>query len=170
MNTKKSLIKSNDTEMLLEKVVANDPSVTEVILEKDNEFAQMPYAKKKDFLVGLQSNTNVETLALNHLDLDNTFAEELASTLESNKTLRTITLNGNAFTSTGILTIALAANKNKKVRSLSICEPRFKITNEDAEALIKSMEKKTKLKRVNIEFRDETIKSKVQKILSNDGQ
>ena len=170
INSKETLIRSNVTEKLLEQVIANDSSVTEVVLEKDNEFVQMPYARKKDFLVGLKSNTNVETLSLNHLDLDNTFAEDLASALETNKTIRKISLDGNAFTSSGILTIALAANKNKTVRSLSICKPRFKITNEDAETLIKSMEKKTKLKRVDIEFRDDTIESKVQKLLSKDSQ
>jgi hypothetical protein len=162
----KSMIKSNVIEALFKLVIENDSNVTEVVIEKNSEFVQMGSSQKKEFLKGLEKNTNVKRLVLDDVELDNGFADDLASTLKSNKTIQSVSVNRNAFTSPGVLTIAKAATKNKRIRSLSILKPRFKITDEDAEIFLKAMEKRSSLQRLDMEFRDKSYPERAAKVLS----
>lgn len=159
------LIKSNIVALLFDKVIQNDPGVTEVILEKNEEFIQMPFIEKKKFLDGLGKNTFVTKLVLNNLELDNAFADELATMLSTNKSLRWLSADSNAFTSPGVLAIAKAATRKKRVQILSIMRPRFTITNEDAEVLVEAMEKKSGFLRLKLEFRDSSFDDRVAKVL-----
>jgi hypothetical protein len=149
-----SMIKSVETQNLLTKVVEGDHSITEVKLDNDQEFIQLEKFRKEEFYKSLHTNKTVSTLALNDVQLDNEFADELAAAFKSNSTLKVVSLNKNAFTSPGVFAIAMAAKKNKKLRKLSILKPRFKITNEHAEELLKAMEKKSYLHELDIEFRE----------------
>jgi len=160
-----SKIKSDETEILLKRVANNDADVTEVILKGDKEFIQMPGFQKNDFYEGLHKNSHVKTLLLDNVELNNEFADILASILKSNKTIETISVNQNHFTSPGVLSIGRAASAAKKVRSLSILKPRFRITNEDADMLLKDMEKRSYLHHLVIQFREEEFSERLEKVL-----
>jgi hypothetical protein len=161
-----SMIKSVETQNLLTKVVEGDHNVTEVKLDNDQEFIQLEKFRKEEFYKSLHTNKTVSTLALNDVQLDNEFADELAVILKSSSTLNVVSLNKNAFTSPGVFAIAMAAKKNKKLRKLSILKPRFKITNEHAEELLAAMEKKSYLHELDIEFREKEFTKRLDKILA----
>jgi hypothetical protein len=160
------MIKSVETQNLLTKVTKGDPSVTELRLDNDQEFIQIEKSRKEEFYRSLHSNTTVSNLMLNNVQLDNAFADELAMALKSNSTLKVVSLNKNEFTSPGVFAIAMAAKKNKKLRKLSILNPRFKITNEHAEELLKAMEKKSYLHEFDIEFRENKFSERLAKVLA----
>jgi hypothetical protein len=160
------MIKSVETQNLLTQAVEGDRRVTEVKLDNDQEFIQLEKVRKEEFYKSLHTNKTVSTLALNNVQLDNEFADELAAALKSNSTLKVISLNKNAFTSPGVFAIAMAAKKNKKLRKLSILNPRFKITNEHAEELLKAMEKKSYLHEFDIEFRENKFSERLAKVLA----
>jgi hypothetical protein len=160
-----SMIKSDATATLIQNIIDLNPRVTEVVLNKDDEFIEMPYSRKKEFLDGLMKNPKVTKVVLDNLELDNTFAEDLAHCIKCNLTIESLQINGNEFTSPGVLAIAKAAMRSKSLKTFTLLKPRFKITNEDAENLIKTAEKKaTKLQKVEMEFREKSLEERLEKI------
>lgn len=158
-------IRCNQVRDLFRKVADNDSATRKVELDQDKEFLLMDRRDKLRFFETLRSNKTVETLSLHGLQLDNAIAEELAYILNTNNTIRHLSLDKNDFTSQGVLAVALAALASKNVTSLSIRNPRFKLTNEDAEKLVSTLEKKPALKTCHIQFRKEEHKERLSRAL-----
>jgi len=158
-------IKSVATQKILERVIKGDKEITAVVLKNDEEFMKMEAFRKKDFFEGLKKNKVVKTLTLDDLQLDNAFGDEILAILKENNTLESISLNQNWFTSLGVYTIANAVIKKKNIQKLSLLKPRAKISKDEAERLLESMEKECYLKELNIDFRDAEHTERLKKVL-----
>lgn len=158
-------IKKVTTQSILEKAIANDPNVTDIVLNSDREFIKLEDFRKQEFFEGLRKNTHVKTLTLNDLQMDNSFADALVAILAVNSTLESVSLDRNYFTSLGVYTIADAVAKKKNIRKLSIEKPRAKISSEEVERLLQTMERESYLHEMRIDFRDEEHTERLKQIL-----
>jgi len=89
----------------------------------------------------------------------------LVAILAVNSTLESVSLDRNYFTSLGVYTIADAVAKKKNIRKLSIEKPRAKISSEEVERLLQTMERESYLHEMRIDFRDEEHTERLKQIL-----
>ncbi|GKY94920.1 hypothetical protein MPSEU_000456900 [Mayamaea pseudoterrestris] len=158
-------IRDNDIVSSMEKVIANDPSVTEIKIKADPRVAHLKRSQLLSFCDGLRTNLYLKKLVMTQAELDNEFLSSLSASLETNFTLEHIDLSNNAFTSDALVEFCQAMAENKSIRTVELKGQHSPVMGTAEEDVLDAISKNYTIQRLKLDFKNKQIKKEVAAIV-----
>lgn len=158
-------LRDNDIVATMTRVMANDPSTTDIKFDNDPRFAHVPKSTLLEFAESLRTNLHVTSLCIKGCDLDNGFLSALATSIESNFTLDTIVLSGNAFTSDALVEFCQAMGENESIRRVDLRKQTSPILGTADEVVMEALKKNRRIEKFRVETKTTKLKDAIKNIV-----
>uniref|UniRef100_A0AAR2K3K3 Tropomodulin 2 n=1 Tax=Pygocentrus nattereri TaxID=42514 RepID=A0AAR2K3K3_PYGNA len=138
-----------NVEETLQRIKANDPSLTEVNL---NNIKNIPIPTLKDFAKALEKNAHVKKFSLAATRSNDPIAVAFGDMLRENKTLRSLNLESNFITSAGVQALVEALRDNDTLSEIKIDNQRQQLGTTVEMEIAKMLEANTSIVKFGYHF------------------
>jgi hypothetical protein len=155
--------KRNEIEQYFDKIAANDSSITAVDLVGDAKFLALKSDEKTKAGAAFANNTNVKSVKMVKLQLDDKFANALGEALEKNNTIEKLLLDSNVFSGDGIKLIFAGMGKNSSVVELQVRHQSKTMASSDEDALPDLLEPNNTIIKLGVDSRNQLVTMKLDR-------
>jgi formyltetrahydrofolate hydrolase len=158
--------RDNELVVNIVKIIGNDPSITEFVVDGDVRFQHLGSSMILDLAESLRSNYCLKTLRVTNVELGNAFLSALATSITTNFTLEEIDLSGNAITSEAVVAFCQAMPLNTTLIRVDLSRMHTPILSDDEGVVLKALKKNESVRQFQIKFRNGYSKIALEKILA----
>jgi len=159
--------KRNDMEQYFDKIAANDESITQVDIVGDQKFLTLKSAEKVKTGAAFATNTNIKTLKMQKLGLDDDFAKQLGESLAKNTTLEKVVIDSNSISGVGIKALFAGLGQNSTIVEFQVRHQSKTMASTDEQPLPELLEPNKTIIKLGVDCRDQLIKMKLDKVTNN---
>lgn len=150
-------------EQYFDKIAANDESITDVDLVGDQKFLSMKADEKVKSGAAFATNSHVNTLKMQKLGLDDSFAMQLGEAIAKNSTIEKLVVDSNAITGAGIKALFAGLGQNSTIVEFQVRHQSKTMASADEEPLPDLVEANTSIIKLGVDCRNQLIKMKLDK-------
>lgn len=154
-------------EQYFDKIAANDPSITAVDIVGDQKFLTLKSAEKAKSGAAFATNTNIKTMKMQKLGLDDDFAKQLGESLAKNTTLEKVVIDSNGITGVGIKALFAGLGHNSTIVEFQVRHQSKTMASTDEQPLPELLEPNKTIIKLGVDCRDQLIKMKLDKVTNN---
>jgi len=153
----------NEIEQYFDKIAANDPSITEVVVVGNKVFVSLPKDEKVKAAKAFGENNKIKNVKMTMCKLDDHFAHFLATSLEKNCTIEILSLDNNIISGKGIKDIVQSLAKKSTVVEFRARNQGKSMATSEEEELINLIGDNDTLCRLSLDLRSQRAQNEIQR-------
>lgn len=158
--------KRNETELYFDSIAADESNITDVELVGDQKFLTLDDEEKTRSGHSFATNTNVRTIKMELLGLDDSFAEAFGESIAQNNTLEVVNIDSNKITGTGMKNIFAGLGKNSSIEEFQVRHQHKAMATLDEDALPDLLAPNTSILKLGVDVRSKLVKMKLDRIVN----
>jgi len=158
--------KQGPMQQLFDKISKDDPSIKEVNLQGDPLFLSLRNDDRLQAAKSFAMNTNVKSVRMTMLQLDDEFARALGESLSKNQGIEKLVLDSNAFTGQGIQAILGGLAKNETCKECQLRHQKKPMATSDEEALPDLLSENKYLTKLGVDLRSSLAQRQIENMIS----
>ena len=157
--------KRNNMELYFDGIASEECDVTDVEIVGDQQFLTLELEEKIKAGKSFATNTSVESIKMNLLGLNDSFAEALGTSLEQNSTIKKINIDSNAISGKGMIALFEGLGLNDSIEEVQVRHQHKPMSSADEECLPDLLASNTSIIKLGIDVRSQLVKMKLQRII-----